>query len=336
MDTQYSRYDIAAWALAALALFAILQSGLLAALLSGLLVYQLVHIFADRLVRIGLTRGAGRVAAVVVVSFITVALLTLGAVKVFNLLTGSPENLAALLQKMAEAIETASQHYPPWAQDYLPATADELEAQASGWLREHATELRTAGEAFARALGHIVFGMIIGGLASLNEVQQNVDRRPLARALGERAEHLGDAFRRVVFAQIRISALNTTLTSIYLVFILPLFGINLPFIKTMIAVTFFAGLLPILGNLISNTVIVVVSLSVTLYAAVASLLFLVFIHKLEYFVNARIIGGQIFARAWEILLAMLVMESVFGIQGVVAAPIYYAYLKRELSAHRLI
>ena len=47
-------------------------------------------------------------------------------------------------------------------------------------------------------------------------------------------------------------------------------------------------------------------------------------------------GGQIQARAWELLLAMLVMEAIFGIPGVVAAPIYYAYLKNELSAQNLI
>jgi predicted PurR-regulated permease PerM len=70
--------------------------------------------------------------------------------------------------------------------------------------------------------------------------------------------------------------------------------------------------------------------------AVGSLAFLVVIHKLEYFVNARVMGGQIHARAWELLLAMLVMDAVFGIPGVIAAPIYYAYLKNELSAQNLI
>jgi predicted PurR-regulated permease PerM len=54
------------------------------------------------------------------------------------------------------------------------------------------------------------------------------------------------------------------------------------------------------------------------------------IHKLEYFLNARIVGSQIQAKAWELLLAMLVMEAAFGIAGVAAAPIYYAYLKDEL------
>src|SRR4030095_17268161 len=90
------------------------------------------------------------------------------------------------------------------------------------------------------------------------------------------------------------------------------------------------------GNLIANTLIGVVSLSVSPLLAVSSLAFLVVIHKLEYFVNARVMGGQIHARAWELLLAMVVMDAIFGIPGVIAAPIFYAYLKNELSARGLI
>jgi predicted PurR-regulated permease PerM len=43
------------------------------------------------------------------------------------------------------------------------------------------------------------------------------------------------------------------------------------------------------------------------------------------------VGSRISAQAWELLLAMLAMEAAFGIAGVVAAPIYYAYLKQELT-----
>jgi predicted PurR-regulated permease PerM len=57
--------------------------------------------------------------------------------------------------------------------------------------------------------------------------------------------------------------------------------------------------------------------------------FLIIVHKLEYFINARIVGTQINARAWEILLWMLVMERLFGLIGVVAAPVFYAWLKAE-------
>ena len=90
------------------------------------------------------------------------------------------------------------------------------------------------------------------------------------------------------------------------------------------------------GNLISNTIIVILSLSVSLPVAIASLIFLVVIHKLEYFLNAHMIGTQVHAHAWELLLAMLVMEAAFGIPGLIAAPIYYAYIKDELVSRRLV
>jgi predicted PurR-regulated permease PerM len=109
-----------------------------------------------------------------------------------------------------------------------------------------------------------------------------------------------------------------------------LLGVSLPFTKTLIVVTFVAGLLPVLGNIISNTAIVIASLAAGLGVAVGSLAFLVVIHKLEYFLNARIVGGEIKASAWELLCAMLVFEAAFGLQGLVAAPIFYAYLKAEL------
>jgi predicted PurR-regulated permease PerM len=68
----------------------------------------------------------------------------------------------------------------------------------------------------------------------------------------------------------------------------------------------------------------------------ASLAFLVVIHRLEYFVNARIVGTRIKAWAWELLLAMLVMEAWLGVPGLIAAPIYYAYAKDELMMRKLI
>jgi hypothetical protein len=33
---------------------------------------------------------------------------------------------------------------------------------------------------------------------------------------------------------------------------------------------------------------------------------------------------------------MIVLEAAFGIAGLIAAPIYYAYIKKELSAARLV
>ena len=71
-------------------------------------------------------------------------------------------------------------------------------------------------------------------------------------------------------------------------------------------------------------------------AGLAALAFLLVIHKLEYFLNAKIVGGRIGAAAWETLLAILVMEAAFGIPGVVLAPVVYAWAKSELVARGLV
>jgi len=57
---------------------------------------------------------------------------------------------------------------------------------------------------------------------------------------------------------------------------------------------------------------------------------------LEYFLNAEIIGGEIESTAWEILVVMLIAESLFGISGVIIAPVVYAYIKCELAEFGLI
>jgi predicted PurR-regulated permease PerM len=133
-----------------------------------------------------------------------------------------------------------------------------------------------------------------------------------------------------------ISLINTLATWVYLDLVLPAFGIHVPLVKSLILLTFFIGLLPIIGNLLSNSAIVIVCLSLGLPVAVASLVFLIVIHKLEYFLNARIVGSHINARAWELLVAMLFMEAAFGITGLIAAPIFYAYFKEELREKGLV
>ena len=331
-----SRCDVAAWLMAALALLLVLRLHLLPGLLSGLLVYELVHFLAPRLYlgrRSDYKRklaAAALVTAVVVLSF---AGLIFGAVALFR---SQADGLPALLQKMAEIIEGSRAMLPDWAKAYLPGDAQSLQQAAVAWLRAHAGEVQLAGKEAGLGLAHILIGMVIGAMVSIRETGAAQTYGPLARSLAERVGRLGRAFRRLVFAQVRIAALNTLFTCIYLALVLPLLGVHLPLIKTMIAITFVVGLLPVVGNLISNTMIVVVSLSHSPNAALASLAFLVAVHKFEYFLNARIVGAQIRASAWELLLAMLVMEAAFGIAGVVAAPIYYAYLKDELADRGLI
>jgi predicted PurR-regulated permease PerM len=328
--------EISAQILAGLALLGTLWFGLLAALLAGLLIHELVHAVAPLLRRFGFLPKIGRIIALGLLTAVISVALVFGVIELISLLTTRQEGLVAVMRKMAEAVEEVSQQLPPWIVAYIPASGQDLDTMLAQSLRDHSRDLLRLTTDVGRILVHIVIGLVIGGMIAIADLTEKPGRGPLARAMAERARLLALSFRRVVFAQVRISALNTVLTSIYLVVVLPSFGIHLPLTKTMIVVTFVVGLLPVIGNLISNTIISIISLSLSFYVMLASLAFLVIIHKLEYFINAKIVGTQIHARAWEILISMLLMEAAFGVPGVIAAPVFYAYLKAELGRSKLI
>jgi predicted PurR-regulated permease PerM len=332
-----AKLELVSLAFAGLALYAILEFGLLSALLSGLLIYQLVQFAAPTLQRLGMNRSVGTTLAVTLIATMIGLAITIGIIELISVLTRGFSNVAVLMQKMADVISSARAQVPAWAVDYLPNNMEEVQTVAARWLSSNAGQVGVIGQDIGKFLFHLIIGLIVGGIVAFQQAATPTRMPgPLAQVLIDRVNTLSGAFRSVVFSQVRISALNTSLTSIYLAIILPAFDVQLPFLKTMIAVTFLAGLLPVLGNLISNTVIVVVSLSVSPLVAASSLAFLVIIHKLEYFVNARIIGTRIRAHAWEILVAMLAMEAFFGLPGLIAAPVYYAYLKDELYSRNLI
>ncbi|HEU4838533.1 MAG TPA: hypothetical protein VFS88_03875 [Micavibrio sp.] len=335
-EEETQRISIASYVLAAAALFVVLWLGLLPALLGGLLIYNLVIFGARRLADVGILPYAAKIILLVLITLLIVSGMTVGGIMFASYITEGRESLAQLFQKMADVVITGTSYMPGWIHVYLPANIEEWQVAAAEWLRGNARYFSVIGADAVVMFIHLLVGMIIGGMVAMHPAMPSSRRAPLAHAMSERVEYLGLAFRRIVFSQIRISGLNTILTGIFLAFIMPVMGYELPLVKTMIAVTFIVGLMPIIGNLISNTIIFLIALSVAPFAAVMALIYLIVIHKLEYFVNARIIGGQIRARAWEILLALLVMDAAFGIAGLVAAPIYYAYLKDELAAKKLI
>jgi predicted PurR-regulated permease PerM len=321
--------------LAIAVLVATITLGLLPALLGGLFVYFSVEYGSEYLERRGVILKTGRIIFLTLIALILIAASAAAVSATVSWVSEGPESMVVLLKRLAHIVDAGRSYVPLWAQKYLPANFEELQAASSEWLKHNAEDMNEFGREAGLLLIHIVLGMVIGGMVAIKPAFQGA-KTPLAKAVHDRILSLSTAFRRIVFSQVRISALNTFLTAIFLVIVLPIMGSHMPMAKAMIAVTFFAGLLPIVGNLISNSVIFLVALGVSPPTAAVCLLYLVLIHKLEYFFNAHIIGTQIKARAWEILLAMVVMETVFGLTGLIAAPIYYAYIKDELTAKKLI
>jgi len=329
-----SAVEVGSYIVALLAMWAVLELKLLGALLAGMLVFQLVHTLAPRIEK-HMSSGRARWLSVVILSAVIESVLTGFTVAVIDHFEKDVPSVQKLLDQAMSLIDQARGRLPQFVAQNLPVSTEQMKEKAAVLMQTHASTLSQGGKNAARIFTHVLIGMIIGAIIAVGATR-HMQRLPLSTAFITRVSRFADAFRRIVFAQVKISAINTVFTGIFLLLLLPLFHAPLPMAKTLVIITFIVGLLPVIGNLISNTLIVAVALSVSFPAAVTALIFLILIHKLEYFLNARIIGGQIEARAWELLIAMLVMEAAFGIPGVIAAPIFYAYIKRELIYLRLV
>jgi predicted PurR-regulated permease PerM len=134
------------------------------------------------------------------------------------------------------------------------------------------------------------------------------------------------SFVTVMGAQIVISAINTVLTAIFVI------SVHLPYAVVVIGMTFLCGLLPVIGNLISNTIIVAIGFTVSPQMAFAALVFLIVVHKLEYFLNSKIIGHRIGNPLWLTLLALVLGERLMGVPGMILAPVVLNYIRLEASA----
>ena len=244
------------------------------------------------------------------------------------LLDASSGGLAKLLQLMADTIDNLRTSAPDWVVSRLPDSASALQESVSGWLRSHAGQMQKWGRHAFSVVVHLLVGLAVGMLAGGS--MRAVPNATAARIAQERWQQLALAFTDIVAAQLRISLVNSALTGLYLLLALPMLGYHIPLAYTLVAFTFFAGFLPLVGNLLSNTAIVIATLTVSPWIGVASLLFLIVIHKLEYFLNAHFVGRRVSMPSYALLVSMLVLEAAFGASGVIAAPIYCAWLTREL------
>lgn len=143
--------------------------------------------------------------------------------------------------------------------------------------------------------------------------------------IANRFRSLYDSFDTVMGAQLTISTINTGLTSIFILIV------HLPNGPLLILTTFFCGLVPIAGNLISNLIIVGVAFTVSPHLALWALAFLITIHKLEYFLNSKIIGERINNPVWLTLIGLIVGERLMGITGMILAPVLLNYIKLEAA-----
>jgi len=150
----------------------------------------------------------------------------------------------------------------------------------------------------------------------------------VVQELALRVQTFYRSFATVIGAQILISAINTGLTAVFLLWN------SFPFALVLAGLTFLCGLLPIIGNILSNTLIVGVAFTLNPRMALFALIFLIVIHKLEYFLNSKIIGHRIKNPMWLTLIGIVLGEKLMGIPGMILAPVVLHYIKVEASRRK--
>lgn len=329
--TSHRGSQIASYLLAGIACLATLVYGLLPGLLAICLGYQFTQALTRE--RRGRLRMRHPVAAgvVIVLPIIGVGILMANA---RGMAFEALAQYQALLHYLAATVLEIRQKLPPDLAEKLPDALLPAQKWLVDYLQSQARALTGFGTAGLRGGLLVYVGLIVGALIAGGA--HGATRAPLRLAMRERGTHFMQSFRQIVVAQFWIAAFNATCTALFLFVALPLAGVAMPYAGALVALTFFAGLIPIVGNLLCNGVMTIAGVAISPAVGIACLLFLVAIHKFEYFINARVVGQRTNTAAWELLAAMFVGEAIFGVAGLVAAPLYYAYVKSELAAKELI
>lgn len=242
---------------------------------------------------------------------------------------------ALALQKVPVILGTVIPHVDGLASSYgiqLPfENLEELKEIIIRAVKVNAGSITHTSGILTKGVFQVLVGLFVAVLAFLNAgakprpAQANLYDQ-LRRDYIERVQAFMLGFEKVLGAQVLISAINTCITAVFLV------ALGMPFVPFLVLSTFIFGMLPLIGNVLSNTIIVGTALTLSPQYAVFSLIFLVVIHKAEYFLNSRIVGGSIETPMWLTLLGILIGEVLMGVPGIMLAPTLIHYVRGELQA----
>jgi len=314
------------------ALFITLQFHVVPAVLAGLLGYVLTKNIMLRIhVNFPNLKLKEQSVGLIIGMFSLVALIGLIAciVKALN-----GDNSLQLLSTLVETLNKAKGFLPEAVINYIPDSITEAKESLVEAFKSNINTFAAFGQNALNLLLLIIIGWIIGILIAC----KGESKTPSSLFINTWSSlwlKLSESFRFVVFAQMKVAAFNSTVIAIFLFIACPIIGWNIPYSKTLVLLTFICGLLPIIGNLIANSVTFIIALTVSFPAAISALIVSMVIHKLEYLIISKSLGSDIGSDVWELLIVLFAGEILFGTSGLVFAPILYAFFKKEMTSGHL-
>jgi predicted PurR-regulated permease PerM len=234
-----------------------------------------------------------------------------------------------LVEEALRNLNSVTASLPQAIKEHIPGKPSELFRMISKDDSDFVGYIRSFGGASFFIFLQFVFALILGVSAALMVPAPVAGgpAKPLADAWLQTLEKYVRCFTLLMGAQVYVSIWNTFCTAVFIYGILPAFDVVLPFRELLLMFTAVASLIPAAGNIMANTLILVLTIRYGVFVAMGSVLYLFIIHKLEYFVNGYIIGRNVRASVPEMLIAIILGEVAFGLPGLITAPVTYAFLK---------
>lgn len=314
---------VASYAVVAAGLLAVALCGLGPCLIAGLSAAMILGQTQRHLRAVGAKSFVARWGAVALFLVLAALLVMIFVAFVKLGLVRLPELLNRLLPRLDEIAGRLGVPFPA-------DNARDLQTLIVTELRDHTRAVTVEGGLLTRGFFHLVIAVAVALLIFVTPPDAGAAPRDLDAALlrecRERVTRFAASFELVMGAQVVIAAINTAITAVFL------FSLGVPFRTTLVLATFVCGLIPVVGNLVSNAMVVAAALTVSDTLAVAALALLVLVHKGGYFLNGQLIGRRLQTPLWAILLGLLAGEVLMGVPGLILAPTLIHYAREELRA----
>jgi predicted PurR-regulated permease PerM len=306
----------------ALLAFSIVLFQLGAALLAGIIAFLILD-FTDSLLKRWLGKMLARAAALIV--FIVAATLFFWVLADFVRMAvlRTPMIIASLIPKLKSMADQ-------WGVSLPFDNLDDLRFLIAGSIKNNVHQLTRASSLLTQGFLRImlaVFSAVAcfwsrGNSASGKNSDFSI---ALGEELSRRMALFMNGFKKAFGAQFTVSLINTGFIS----FLLLILGI--PYIRFLVTTTFILGLVPVVGGVVTNTLILAVALTVSSKTALVAFIVLMVIHHIQYPIQGEVMGEQMKIPAWQLLLALILGEAVMGVAGMVLAPAAIHYLREEIK-----
>ena len=222
---------------------------------------------------------------------------------------------------LPQRIATLREH--PWfaaLQQHLPDSEDLAQSA-----EHYAADVARSAAAIGRALLSALIGLILAIVYFLDQeriraFRDSLDPRRFPGTIARWGEHLAESVSLTVQVQLVVAACNAVLT-------LPvLLVIGVPRIPALMLLIFVTGLIPVVGNLISGSVLVVLAYQVSGWVGVVLFVALTFVlHKIEsYYLNPRLTARHVPLPGFVLILSLIAWEHLLGFAGLfVSFPFLY-------------